>query len=125
MKPRISMRAALSDNALLGAVLAGSSWQAWRILLIAAMGEALTAEERAIFKQFTGREAEPQQPVEEFVAHVPPRSWQPTLAGYASTRRWCAASAACCSALPPTNGRPTSLLTIPRPISAAARSSAS
>ena len=25
MKPRISMRAALSDNALLGAVLAGSS----------------------------------------------------------------------------------------------------
>ena len=68
MKPRISMRAALSDNALLGAVLAGSSWQAWRILLIAAMGEALTAEERAIFKQFTGRETEPQQPVEEFVA---------------------------------------------------------
>jgi hypothetical protein len=68
MKPRVTMRAALGDNALLGSVLAGDSWLAWRTLLIAAMGEALTANERVIFKQFTNRETEPQQPVEEFVA---------------------------------------------------------
>jgi hypothetical protein len=32
------MRAALSDPALLGNVLAGESWQPWRVLLIAAIG---------------------------------------------------------------------------------------
>jgi hypothetical protein len=30
----------------------------WRTLLIAAMGEALDDDERAIFKQFTGRAAQ-------------------------------------------------------------------
>jgi hypothetical protein len=52
----------------LGNVLAGESWAAWRVLLIAAMGERLTAEERADFKKFTGRDREPGVPVEEFVA---------------------------------------------------------
>jgi hypothetical protein len=68
MIPRVTMRAALSDTALLGSVLAGDSWLAWRTLLIAAMGEALTDDERPIFKQFTNRETEPRQRVEEFVA---------------------------------------------------------
>jgi hypothetical protein len=35
-------------------------------MLIAANGEALTDSERVIFKQFTQREREPLQPVEEF-----------------------------------------------------------
>jgi hypothetical protein len=34
-KAAISMRAALSDPVLLGGVLAGDSWRAWRVLLIA------------------------------------------------------------------------------------------
>ena len=55
----ITMRAALEDPELLGTVLAGDSWRAWRILLIAAMGEALTDDERVIFTKLTGREREP------------------------------------------------------------------
>ena len=47
----VTMRAALEDPELLGTVLAGDSWRAWRILLIAAMGEALTDDERMIFHE--------------------------------------------------------------------------
>ena len=68
MIPRVPLRQALSDNNLLGKILTGDSWRAWRILLIAAMGEALTDDERQVFKQFTGRVREPGVPVEEFVA---------------------------------------------------------
>jgi hypothetical protein len=39
MKLRTSLRAALEDPALLGNALPGGSWRAWRIILIAAMGE--------------------------------------------------------------------------------------
>jgi hypothetical protein len=70
MMPTVSMREALSDPALLGGVLAGDSWQAWRVLLIAAMGEQLTDAERQVFKKLTGREREPLQRVEEFAAVV-------------------------------------------------------
>jgi hypothetical protein len=62
----MTMRRALLDPALLGTVLAGDSWRAWRILLIAAMGEALDEEERAIFQKLTGRDSEPLERVEEF-----------------------------------------------------------
>ena len=55
MKPRISLREALSDPNLLGSALAGDSWKAWRTLLIAVMGEELTADDRAIFAKLTGR----------------------------------------------------------------------
>ena len=68
--PAVTMRQALSDPALLGKVLAGNSWRAWRILLIAAMGEALTDEERAIFQILTGRPQEPGERVEEFWAII-------------------------------------------------------
>jgi hypothetical protein len=44
MKPKISLREALSDPGLLGNILAGDSWKAWRVILIAAMGEELTDE---------------------------------------------------------------------------------
>jgi len=59
------MRAALSDPALLGRALSGPSWDAWRIMLIAANGENLNADERQIFLRFTGREREPGQRIEE------------------------------------------------------------
>ena len=55
MTPFVTMRRALSDEHLLGAALGGDSWLAWRVLLIAAMGEPLTNEERAIFAKLTGR----------------------------------------------------------------------
>ncbi len=65
MKSQITMRAALSDPDLFGTVLAGESWRAWRILLVAAMGEALDEDERAVFASLTGRAAEPQERVDE------------------------------------------------------------
>jgi hypothetical protein len=42
MIPTVSIREALTDPSLLGSILAGESWLAQRVLLIAAMGEALT-----------------------------------------------------------------------------------
>ena len=60
----------LSDSNLLGTVLAGESWRAWRVLLLAAMGEALDDDERALFKQLTGRDREPGIQVEEFVGVI-------------------------------------------------------
>jgi hypothetical protein len=46
-------------------MLDDDSWIAWRTLLIAAMGEPLAERERTIFRQFTGREREPGERVEE------------------------------------------------------------
>jgi hypothetical protein len=65
MTPFVTMRRALSDQHLLGAVLGGDSWLAWRVLLIAAMGEPLTDEERPIFAKLTGRGREPGERVDE------------------------------------------------------------
>jgi len=70
MKPLVSMRDALSDPGLLGNFLHGESWQLWRVLLIAAMGEALNRAERRIFTKLTGRATEPLQLVETLVAVV-------------------------------------------------------
>ena len=61
------MRQTLSDPNLLGNALPGDSWKPWWTLLIASMGEALTDDEREIFKQLTGRDHEPNRRVEEFV----------------------------------------------------------
>jgi hypothetical protein len=65
MRPTVSLRKALADPQLLGSVLAGDSWSAWRTMLIAAIGEPLTPPERAVFTRFTGREIEPCQQIEE------------------------------------------------------------
>jgi hypothetical protein len=65
-KVAMTMRRALSDPALLGAVLEGDSWKAWRTILLAIMGEPLDDGERATFKGLTGREREPLERVEEF-----------------------------------------------------------
>jgi len=70
MKPRTSLRDALSDPALLAHVLRGPSWLPWRVLLIAAMGEALTDAERPIFTKLTGRAREPLQRVNELASVV-------------------------------------------------------
>jgi hypothetical protein len=59
MKPFVHLRQALADPALLGDALPGESWSSSRALLIAAVGEELTAAERETFKELTGREREP------------------------------------------------------------------
>jgi hypothetical protein len=66
MKQLVSLREALADNELLGTILPGDSWMPWRTVLIAAMGEKLTDDERVIFKQLSGRDAEPGERVDEF-----------------------------------------------------------
>jgi hypothetical protein len=80
------MRKALADPGLLGNVLAGESWAAWRTLMIAAMGEELTDDEREIFTRLTGREREPLQRVEEMASVVGRRGGKSrakaTLAAY-------------------------------------------
>src|SRR5262245_51582815 len=65
MKPLILIREALSHPMLFGDVLPGESWTPWKTLLIAAMGEPLTDDERIIFQKLTKREMEPLMPVEE------------------------------------------------------------
>jgi hypothetical protein len=59
------MREALADPGLLGSVLAGDSWRAWRVILMALVGEELTREERRIWRELTGRTREPGAMVEE------------------------------------------------------------
>jgi hypothetical protein len=70
MKPRIPLRKALADPLLLGGISSDDSWKPWRSLLIASMGEALLDDERALFKELTGREREPGVPVEEFIGVI-------------------------------------------------------
>jgi hypothetical protein len=70
MKPTITLRKAFADQQLLGAVLAGPTWRAWRTLMIASMGERLTDDERVTFTALTGRATEPLQRVEELCAVV-------------------------------------------------------
>jgi hypothetical protein len=86
MTPSTTIREALADKQLLGGVLAGPSWQAWRVLMIAAMGEALDDDERVLFTQLTGRAHEPLQRVEELDAVVGRRGGKSramaTLAAY-------------------------------------------
>jgi hypothetical protein len=92
MKPTVTIRKAFSDPKLLGGILAGDSWRAWRTLLIAALGEELDATERALFKQITGgRDHEPGQRVEELVAIIGRRGGKSraiaTLAAYLAALR--------------------------------------
>jgi hypothetical protein len=65
MKKLISVRQALEDPAWLGGMLGAESFAVMRALLIAAMGEALTADEMPIFTQLTGRTETPGEAVEE------------------------------------------------------------
>ena len=67
MRKLMTMRGFLESPDHLGGEdqLAGDSWRSWRIVLIAAMGEPLTADERVTFHELTGREQEPGEPAEE------------------------------------------------------------
>jgi hypothetical protein len=97
LRKLVKMREALDSDGYFDRLLSGDSWRSWRALLIAIVGEALTEDERAIFKAITGRDNEPLEPVEEFwAAKRAPRPpwrliWRP-----ASTiaRSWRQASAA-------------------------------
>ena len=70
MRKLVTMRAALESPLYFGSLLAVDSWRAWRVLLIAIVGEELTEDERVIFTALTGRISEPLEPVEEFWAVI-------------------------------------------------------
>jgi hypothetical protein len=86
MKPTVPIRDALTDPALLGSILTGESWHAWRTILIAAMGEPLTPDEMVTFTALTGRSKPPPRRVEELLAVVGRRGGKSrsmaTLAAY-------------------------------------------
>jgi hypothetical protein len=81
MNPLVTMRQALADRDLFGNVLSGPSWEAWRVLLIAAMGEALDDTERTIFEKLTGRPQEPAERVDEVWCAVGRRGGKTRAAG--------------------------------------------
>jgi hypothetical protein len=85
----VTMREALADPRYFGLLLAGDSWAAWRVLLIAIVGEELTEDERVIFKALTGREGARQ--AGEFWAAVGRRGGKSRAAGVLA-----AYLAACC-----------------------------
>jgi len=70
LRKLVSMRDALADPAYFGEVFSGQSWDVWRALLIAIVGEEQTEGERALFEAVTGREREPLAPVVEFWAII-------------------------------------------------------
>jgi hypothetical protein len=86
MKKLITVRQALEDPAWLGGMLGGESFAVMRVLLIAAMGEPLTADEMRIFTELTGRTEAPGEAVEELWVVAGRRSgktrrsplWRPT-----------------------------------------------
>jgi len=80
----VTMRDALNDPRLLGSALPGESWRAWRVLLIATVGEPLIGDERPLFKKLTRRDHEPGQKVKEL--------W--VVAGRRGGKTWAAATLA-------------------------------
>src|SRR5215831_8226096 len=74
MKPNCTLRRALDDPNLLGRALAGDSWTAWRVLLLAIMGEPLSPAELDIFRRFTGRYVSPSKRVRQFWGAIGRRS---------------------------------------------------
>src|SRR5262245_22015865 len=68
MKRQTTLRAALTDDNLLGKALRGASWDGWRALLLGAMGEKLTADELEHYRRLTQRISPPAARVEEFWA---------------------------------------------------------
>ena len=85
MRPTVTMRRALSDPQLLGCVLPGDSWAAWRTMLIAIMGEPLTDEEAVLFRRLTGGREPPTEPVHEGVFVIGRRGGKDRAASVLST----------------------------------------
>jgi hypothetical protein len=77
MRKIVSLRQALDDRQYFGGQLAGESWAPWRSLLLAIMGEELTADELTTFTALTGRLQAPLEPVREFAGVIyRPSRWQ-------------------------------------------------
>ena len=121
MTPLVPFRSAVTDPGLLGSVLGGETWHAWRSILLAAMGEPLEPDEFETFRRLTGRSTPPQGRVDEFWGVIGRRGGK-TKASPASrsTSRACAttvlnchpASAVWCCVSRPISGSHESCWTI-------------
>jgi hypothetical protein len=67
MVPIVSARVAFEDHNLLGREFSESSWSAMKALILAALGEQLTGDERKLFIKLSMREQEPLQRVRRLV----------------------------------------------------------
>ncbi len=100
MRKLVTMRQALSDATLLRDALPGPSWHAWRVLLISMFGEVLTGDEREVYKQLTGgRECEPGQMADVFLAVAGRRSGKSRAAAVACVYAACLVDWSDCLAL--------------------------
>jgi hypothetical protein len=68
--PRTTLRVGLEKPELLAGAIPGDTWQGWRSLLLAAMGEPLKPEELALFQKLTERQQPPAERVSEFVGVI-------------------------------------------------------
>jgi hypothetical protein len=74
MRPLNTLRNALRDPDAFAGQCSGPSWQCWRIVLLAALGEALTDDEREIFTRLTGGRR--REPAERGVAAAKAARWR-------------------------------------------------
>ncbi len=88
MKKIVSMREALGSEYYFANFLKGETWAAWRVVLLAIVGEELTADERGLYTELTGRAHEPSEPVRQFYGVIGRRGGKSqgmgTLAAYLS-----------------------------------------
>ena len=86
MRKLVTMRHALESPNYFAGLLEGESWAAWRVLMLAVVGEALTDEERVLYRTLTDRHREPVEPVRQFFGIVGRRGGKSramgTLAAY-------------------------------------------
>ena len=66
MKRTISLHAFMTDKALAGRYFAKDSFKPWRTMAKILDGAPLNADELALFRQCTGRNAPPTEPITEF-----------------------------------------------------------
>jgi hypothetical protein len=70
VKKIVTLRQALDDKQYFGGQLEGPSWAPWRSLLLAIMGEELSADELVLFTMLTERQRAPLEPVREFAGVI-------------------------------------------------------
>jgi hypothetical protein len=80
MKPLVSARHAFETPLIFGTELAGESWAAMKAIILAALGEALTEEERAYFQKLTKLDRESLKRVKRLVIVAGRRSGKSKIA---------------------------------------------
>jgi hypothetical protein len=94
----LSLRKSLDDPSVFRGLFPSPSWDAWRVVASVLQGKRLTAAERAIFTQCTGREREPTRPLRELWVVAGRKSGKSRFAGLVSAYLAAAADPRCLAA---------------------------